>query len=249
MAEVEDESLLGRIRQLEHERDELRKDIEQLCMQQAGPAYLSVATRMHFQRTAGLEQEIQTLQNKLAASTTHTLNLQDQLSQAYRIKAQLADLHAAELSKNIEAEKQLKFFQGCVATAFAERDHAIIEAEKAKEKEESMSQQIHGFLKRIEELTSDCCKQKELNVALQSHQAMYIEQNEKFKKVINKFFQIRQYSQKECDDTSWDVKCTCLLDDSEELWSFNDASTSKYITECIRRAARQSKQFCGLSSK
>ena len=47
--------------------------------------------------------------------------------------------------------------------------------------------------------------------------------------VINKFFQIRQYSQKECDDTSWDVKCTCLLDDSEELWSFNDASTSKYI--------------------
>ncbi|GMP47242.1 hypothetical protein CsSME_00015095 [Camellia sinensis var. sinensis] len=31
-------------------RDELRKDIEQLCMQQAGPGYLAVATRMHFQR-------------------------------------------------------------------------------------------------------------------------------------------------------------------------------------------------------
>jgi len=28
----------------------LRKDIEQLCMQQAGPSYLVVATRMHFQR-------------------------------------------------------------------------------------------------------------------------------------------------------------------------------------------------------
>jgi hypothetical protein len=68
--------LLARIRQLEHgmhisliwlssnrilwilkfwsiwfvERDELRKDIEQLCMQQAGPGYLAVATRMHFQR-------------------------------------------------------------------------------------------------------------------------------------------------------------------------------------------------------
>jgi len=158
MAEAEaedmnhDESLLGRIRQLEHgmyvcmyvifilefvkliycvfmivERDELRKDIEQLCMQQAGPAYLSVATRMHFQRTAGLELEIQTLQNKLAASTTDILNLQDQLSQAYRIKGQLADLHAAEVSKNMEAEKQLKFFQTCVAAAFSERDHAIIE--------------------------------------------------------------------------------------------------------------------------
>lgn len=32
------------------ERDELRKDIEQLCMQQSGPGYLAVATRMHFQR-------------------------------------------------------------------------------------------------------------------------------------------------------------------------------------------------------
>lgn len=44
-----EESLSYRIEQLEHERDELRKDIEQLCMQQAGPGYLAVATRMHFQ--------------------------------------------------------------------------------------------------------------------------------------------------------------------------------------------------------
>ncbi|KAI5423551.1 hypothetical protein KIW84_046483 [Lathyrus oleraceus] len=231
MAEgINDESLLARIRVLEHERDELRKDIEQLCMQQAGPAYLAIATRMHFQRTAGLEQEIESLKNKLASCTRDSLNLQEELSEAYRIKSQLADLHSAEVSKNMEAEKQVKFFQGCVGAAFAERDHAIIEAEKAKEKEEAMSQQIDGFLKRIEELTSVCLKQKEFHDALQSDQAMYTEQNEKFKKVINKFFQIRQYSQKECDDTSWDVKCRCLLDDSEELWSFNDASTSKYIS-------------------
>ena len=32
------------------ERGELHKDIEQLCMQQAGPGYLAAATRMHFQR-------------------------------------------------------------------------------------------------------------------------------------------------------------------------------------------------------
>ncbi|PNX97535.1 myosin heavy chain-related protein [Trifolium pratense] len=230
MAEgISDESLLTRIRQLEQERDELRKDIEQLCMQQAGPGYLAVATRMHFQRTAGLEQEIESLKNKLAVCTRDTLNLQEELSEAYRIKGQLADLHNAEVSKNMEAEKQVKFFQGCVAAAFAERDHAIIEAEKAKEKEEAMSQQIDGFLKRVEELASDCLKQKEFNDAMQSDQAMYIEQNEKFKKVIDKFFQIRQCSQKEFEDTSWDVKCTSLLDDSEELWSFNDASTSKYI--------------------
>ncbi|GAU29507.1 hypothetical protein TSUD_115280 [Trifolium subterraneum] len=170
MAEgMNDESLLARIRQLEQERDELRKDIEQLCMQQAGPGYLAVATRMHFQRTAGLEQEIESLKNKLAVCTRDSLNLQEELSEAYRIKGQLADLHNAE---NMEAEKQVKFFQGCVAAAFAERDHAIIEAEKAKEKEEAMSQQIDGFLKRVEELTSDCLKQKEYNDALQSDQAM-----------------------------------------------------------------------------
>ena len=29
--------------------------------------------------------------------------------------------------QNLESEKQLKFFQGCVATAFAERDHSIME--------------------------------------------------------------------------------------------------------------------------
>ena len=31
------------------------------------------------------------------------------------------------LLQNMEAEKQLKFFQGCVAAAFAERDHSIME--------------------------------------------------------------------------------------------------------------------------
>ncbi|KAJ0078163.1 hypothetical protein Patl1_37371 [Pistacia atlantica] len=97
----ENESLLVRIQQLEHERDELRKDIEQLCMQQAGPSYLVVATRMHFQRTAGLEQEIENLKKKLAACTRDNLNLQEELSEAYRIKSQLADLHAAEVTKMV----------------------------------------------------------------------------------------------------------------------------------------------------
>ncbi|XP_047147801.1 uncharacterized protein LOC124820187 isoform X2 [Vigna umbellata] len=130
----------------------------------------------------------------------------------------------------MEAEKQVKFFQGCMATAFAERDQAIIEAEKAKENEETMFQQIHGFHQRVEELTADCLKLKEFNDALQIDQAVHMKQNENFKKVINKFFQIRQPSVKEFEDTSWDEKCACLLGDPEEAWSFNDASTSKYVS-------------------
>ncbi|THG04689.1 hypothetical protein TEA_008418 [Camellia sinensis var. sinensis] len=68
-------------------------------MHQAGPGYLDVATRMHFQRTASLEQEIESLKKKLTACTREKLNLQEELSEAYRIKGQLADLHAAEVSK------------------------------------------------------------------------------------------------------------------------------------------------------
>ncbi|RZC31676.1 hypothetical protein D0Y65_002497 [Glycine soja] len=132
--------------------------------------------------------------------------------------------------QNMEAEKQVKFFQGCVAAAFSERDQAIIEAEKAKEKEETMLQQINGIHKRVEELTSDCLKLKEFNDALQIDQAVHMKQNENCMKVINKFFQIRQHSLKEFEDMSWNEKCACLLGDSEEVWSFNDASTSKYIS-------------------
>ncbi|KAK4258856.1 hypothetical protein QN277_005256 [Acacia crassicarpa] len=231
MAEnMNSESSLAQIQQLEQERDELRKDIEQLCMHQGGPGYLAVVTRMHFQRTAGLEDEIENLKKKLAACTRDNLNLQEELSEAYRIKSQLADLHSAEVAKNVEAEKQVKFFHGCVASAFAERDHAIMEAEKAKEKEESMSELINPIQKRVEELTSDCLRLKKLNDDLQIDIAKLAEQNETFKMVINKFFDIRQHSLKEFEDTSWDDKCAFLLHDPDEVWSFNDTSTSKYIS-------------------
>ncbi|KAL6211812.1 hypothetical protein ACLB2K_017035 [Fragaria x ananassa] len=224
------EALLARIQQVEHERDELRKDIEQLCLQQAGPGYLVVATKMHFQRTAGLEQEIENLKKKLATCSRENVNLQEELSEAYRIKGQLADLHTAEVAKNLEAEKQLKFFQGCVAAAFAERDQSIMEAETAREKEELMSNKLSEIEKRLEEHTADCFEQKKLNVKLQTDLAMQEEQNATFKKVIGKFYEIRQDSSEGFGDTSWKTKCACLLDDPAEWWSFNDTSTSKYIS-------------------
>ncbi|XP_022763529.1 putative ciliary rootlet coiled-coil protein 2 isoform X9 [Durio zibethinus] len=229
----DNESLLARIQQLEHERDELRKDIEQLCMQQAGPSYLVVATRMHFQRTAGLEQEIESLKKKLAACSRDNQNLQEELSEAYRIKTQLADLHRQEAAKNVEAEKQVKFFQGCVASAFAERDHSIMEAEKAKEKEELMAQKFNEFQTRLEELTSNCLEQSRRNDALQIDLAKQEEENEILRKVMSKFYEIRQEAIGELEDASWDDKCTCLLRDPAEMWSFNDSSTSKYISDML----------------
>ncbi|GLU03361.1 hypothetical protein SLE2022_205630 [Rubroshorea leprosula] len=226
----EKQSLLARIQHLEHERDELRKDIEQLCIQQAGPSYLAVATRMHFQRTAGLEQEIDDLKKKLAACTRDNQNLQEELSEAYRIKGQLADLHGTEAAKNIELEKQLKFFQGCVAAAFSERDQSTMEAEKAKEKEELMSQKLIEVQNRLEELMSDCVEQNKHDDALQIELARHQEQNDNLKKVIDKFYGIRQQVIGELEDISLEDKCACLLNNPAETWTLNDFSTAKYIS-------------------
>ncbi|KAF5448281.1 hypothetical protein F2P56_028835 [Juglans regia] len=245
----DNESLTTRIQQLERERDELRKDIEQLCMQQAGPSYLAVATRMHFQRTAGLEQEIENLKKKLSTCTRENINLQEELSEAYRIKSQLAELHGMEVSKNMEAEKQVKFFQGCVASAFAERDHSIMEAEKAKEKEEIMSQRMGNIQMRLEELTSDCIGQKKLNDAFRIALAKEEDQNKTFKKVIDKFYNIRLNSLKGFEDTSWDEKSECLLHDPQELWSFNDTSTSKYISALEEELETMKKSVDNLQNK
>uniref|UniRef100_A0A5B6YQB4 Putative myosin-10 isoform X1 n=1 Tax=Davidia involucrata TaxID=16924 RepID=A0A5B6YQB4_DAVIN len=249
----DNESLVARVQQLEQERDELRKDIEQLCVQQAGPSYLVVATRMHFQRTAGLEQEIENLKKKLAACTRENLNLQEELSEAFRIKNQLADLHGAEVLKNMEAEKQVKFFQGCVAAAFAERDHSIMEAEKAKEEEEVMSKKLHDSQKRVEELTSDFLEEKKLTATLQIDLEEQKTQNEIFKKVINKFYEIRQHSLKGfLEDMSWEDKCECLLHDSAETWSFNyhgETSTSKYIYALEEKVEMLRKSVDNLQNK
>ncbi|XP_024034687.1 myosin-3 isoform X3 [Citrus clementina] len=132
----------------------------------------------------------------------------------------------------MEAEKQVKFFQGCMAAAFAERDNSVMEAEKAKEKEELMSQKFNEFqtsLYRLEELSSENIELKKQNATLRFDLEKQEELNENFKEVINKFYEIRQQSL-EVLETSWEDKCACLLLDSAEMWSFNDTSTSKYIS-------------------
>ncbi|XP_075673958.1 uncharacterized protein LOC142643291 isoform X4 [Castanea sativa] len=198
---------------------------------------------------AGLEQEIENLKKKLAACTRENINLQEQLSEAYRIKSQLADLHGIEVSKNMEAEKQLKFFQGCVAAAFAERDHSIMEAEKAKEKEDIMIQKLSIIQKRLEELTSDCLEQKKFSDTLRIDLAKQEDQNKTFKKVIDKFFEIRQQSPKGFEGTTWDDKCACLLHDPQETWSFNDTSTSKYISALEEELEMTRKSMDNLRNK
>lgn len=240
-------ALLSRIELLERERNELRNDIEQICMQHAGPSYAAVATRMHFQRTANLEQEIDDLKKKLASCLRENVNLQEELSQAYLIKNQLAGLHASELNKSLEAEKQIKFFQGCVASAFSERDNAIMEAEQAKEKEELASQKLGIIQQKIEELSSVVLEEKKLSATLQTDLENQKKENELFKQVINKFYDIRQQSLNEYNDVNLEDKCTTLLNDSEDMWNFNghgETSTTKYITDCTRGRSGEIEKIC-----
>ncbi|XP_074333037.1 uncharacterized protein LOC141670883 isoform X6 [Apium graveolens] len=166
---------------------------------------------------------------------------------------------------NMEAENQVKFFQKCVAAAFAERDQSIIEvfgnvlmvpeqAETAKEKQDIMTQKLNDLEKRAEELTLDFLEEKKKSVALQIDLEKQEKQYENFKKVINKFYEIRQHLTNGIEDISWEDKCECLLHDSEEMWSFNDYPTSRYITaleeevETLRKSVDnlQSRQRMGL---
>ncbi|XP_009102316.1 centriolin isoform X2 [Brassica rapa] len=245
----ENESLRVRVIQLEHERNELQKDIEQLCMQQAGPSILGVATRMHFQRTASLEQEIEALKMKLANCSREKHNLQEELAEAYRVKAQLADLHAGEVAKNMEAEKQVRFFQGSVAAAFSERDQSVMEAEKAKEKAERMSEKLSEIEMRLEELSSDCLVQKRLNDTLQADVAKLEEQTKVYAEVIEKFYDIRKASLCESLEVNLHDKCASLLDDPKESWTFNDPSTSEYVAALEGELGKVKKTVDNLKSK
>uniref|UniRef100_A0A0E0NWW9 Uncharacterized protein n=1 Tax=Oryza rufipogon TaxID=4529 RepID=A0A0E0NWW9_ORYRU len=185
---VDNSSLLCRVEDLQRERDELRKDIEQLCMQQAGPGYVSVATRMLSQRTAALEQDIENLQKKLGGCLRENQNLQEELAEAYRIKSQLAELHGAELSKNKELEKQVRFFQSSVAQAFAERDNSLMKCEKAKELEEAILQKFAEFEERTREYQSSFDDQKRSNDALQMELMRLKEQTQSSLKKNVQFF-------------------------------------------------------------
>lgn len=216
-------SLKSRIEQLEHERGELQRDIEQLCMQQSGSGYIGVITRIQAQRIAGLEQEIETSKQKLAATVRNNHNLQEELSEVYRIKSQLADLHKSELEKNYEAEQQIKFFQSQVAAAFSERDRAIMEVERAYQEEESMSDKLNEFQNRMEEITADSLEQKRLFCELQSYLGDTKAENAKLKQVIEKFYQIRQAALGVAEGESDEDKAECLLQEPANLWSFREA--------------------------
>jgi hypothetical protein len=150
-------------------------------------------------------------------------NLQEELSEVYRIKSQLADLHKSELEKNYEAEQQIKFFQSRVAAAFSERDRAIMEVDRAHQEEDSMSDKLNEIQNRMEEITADSLEQKRHCCELQSNLDDTKAENTKLKQVIEKFYQIRQAALGVPEVESDEDKAECLLQDTAIFWSFREA--------------------------
>ncbi|XP_074312741.1 uncharacterized protein LOC141648156 [Silene latifolia] len=229
----ENESLHARIQQLEQERDELQKDIEKLCMEKAGPSYISLATQTYFRsRTAGLEQEVENLKNKLAGYVKQNSDIKDELSEAKRIKTHLDQLHKLEVSKNVEVVKQLEYLRAEITKAFSDRDHAVMEAEKAKESEELMCQRLDDAETSLQELRAGTTETEELVMDLRTKIEKQDQEIENCKKVIDMFYNIRQHAYRGGDDeesglsdlledVSLHDKCASLYDDSTECWSFN----------------------------
>ncbi|KAK9690508.1 hypothetical protein RND81_09G133200 [Saponaria officinalis] len=259
----ENESLYARIQQLEQERDELHKDIEQLCMQKGGHGYISFATQTYFRRTAGLEQEVENLKNKLADYVKEKTDIKDELSEAKRIKTHLDELYKLEVSKNAEVAKQLEYLRKIIANAFADRDHALVEAEKAKESEELMCQKLNDAERRLQELHVGTLKTEEQVMDLRMKMEKQEQETENFKKIIDKFYKIRQCAfrgniDEDCnggdllENISWHDKCACLYEDPTESWSFDvhqRPSSSNYIAALLEEVETLRGSIDDLQSK
>ncbi|GMH16496.1 hypothetical protein Nepgr_018337 [Nepenthes gracilis] len=107
---------------------------------------------------------------------------------------------------------------GCVAFALAEQDHALMEAEKFKDRAEVMSHKLNDSQKRLEELNSDANRSQEFLLRLEADLSKQGKEIEIFKKVVNKFYEIGHQTSVgiEDEDNGWDDKCSYILDDLAE---------------------------------
>ncbi|KAJ7531320.1 hypothetical protein O6H91_14G040300 [Diphasiastrum complanatum] len=150
------------------EKDELQRDVETLCIQQSGQTgSIDLLARLQARRVAGLEQELENCKAKLAHCTRENVNLQDELSEVYQIKGQFANLYNMELEKNKEVEKEVKFFQSKVAAALAERDRAIMEADKVHLREDSLKNELKELKDRFKLMENYNAEQQKYCSSLQ----------------------------------------------------------------------------------
>eukprot|EP00250_Pteridium_aquilinum_P000227 c10251_g1_i1 orf=143-1798(+) len=226
-----------RILQLEQERDELRLDVEQLCMQKSGiPSKVDISSQIQARRITSLEQEMELWKQKLEACTKKNQKLQDELSEAKHIKAQFADLLKAETDKNLELDKEIKFFQSKAANALVERDRALLQVDKCLEQEKELIVKVHQLQNRLELLTSDLLEQKKCFQDLQDNTKAELEDSKRFQNVVQFFWGIRS---KSCDYEhvkGLGDRATILLQDLESSWAFGDTKQLERLSYQVKES-------------
>ncbi|KAH8932613.1 hypothetical protein BDL97_19G082900 [Sphagnum fallax] len=184
---------------------------------------------MQARRAAGLEQELETSKQKVALLTRENQNLQEELSEAYRLKSRLAEVFKAAVEKNSQVEKEVKYYQGEVAAALAARDKAIVEVERVHEGEKIMTtkmQETQARLKSIEDYSKEQeTQQKELQEELETSKAQLVQ----LFQVVEKFWQLREKALGSSEEDELHSlqpmdKATALLSDTDSHWCCGHAN-------------------------
>lgn len=179
---------------------------------------------------------MESYKQKQGVYTRDNHKLQEELSEVYRIKGQFADLLKVETDKNLELEKEVKFFQGKVAAALLERDHALVQSERSHEKEQALMMKMNELRDRLDHITSDCLKQKRHCRDLQKDLEGKEEEREMFREVVDLFWKIR------CNMHGFDNaegpqdKARILLTESENAWVYGD--TNKTLADACSQAEK-----------
>jgi len=220
-------ALMRRIVQLEKERDELQKDIETMCLQQSGVAgSTDINTRMQARRAAGLEQELESSKEKVVLLSRENHNLQEELSEAYRLKNRLTEAFKAAVEKNNQVEKEVKFYQNQAAAALAERDKAVVEVDRVHEIERTMTAEVHDLLDRLEDVGKQYKDREAEKIETEQNLETLKSQLDLLHKVLEKFWGLREsvLGSLNKDDQSEDLgvldKATTLVTESDSKWRY-----------------------------
>lgn len=238
-------TLLCRIVELEHERDELRRNAEQASALQPGIfGGLDLVSRIQGRRASGLEQDLTTCEQKLNAYQKENIKLQEELSEAYIIKSKFADLLKAEVEKNTGLEKEVKYFQNQVASALSERDRSLAEIGRLQRKKDGLIEKITELQDRLDHVTSEYAEEKILCEVLYSKLEKLKEENNLYKKVAERFWRVREQVSKTFDVEDIQDRAAILLQDPEGLWSYGETNLNLCSNQAKQVKGKEDLQAC-----
>eukprot|EP00850_Spirogloea_muscicola_P006902 SM000034S12656 [mRNA] locus=s34:30884:35161:+ [translate_table: standard] len=222
-------ALERRIAALEKDRSDLQADVEALCKQQSGTsATIDVMARMQARRAAGLEQELASCRQSLAALSREHGKLQAELAQAYAAKSDSHKLLQAEVEKVKKMEKDVQFYQSQTASALARRDEAMQEVDVLRTSHTNFLKEREMFLARVDELEAESRQGEEHHEAeLSKHLAISVEDVNYMQKVV---------------EAAWDNAMIVMENGSKDLTSGQKAALmvldEKFLLS-LGQAARQ----------